>query len=120
MLILSTKVVISQERSTNRVQRYTSMSEDTHHVHRYTIMSKDTHPDPKFFLQSYTSRFLRLATQISYYATMTGATMHAVTAEYPHSTLKVTPACSSHSGTVLYEICVASQEESGCVGGKIV
>ena len=48
-------------------------------------------------------------------ATVTGATMHGVAAVYPQSTLKGTPACSSHSGTVLYETYLASQEESGCV-----
>ena len=48
-------------------------------------------------------------------ATVTGATMHAVAAEYGHSTLKGTPSCSSLSGTVLCDTFVASQKESGCV-----
>ena len=47
--------------------------------------------------------------------TMTGDTVHAVAAEYPHSALEGTQTCSSHSGTELYDTYVASQEESGCV-----
>ena len=43
------------------------------------------------------------------------ATAHAVAAEYPHSTLKGTPTCSSHSGTLSYETHAASQEEFGFV-----
>ena len=43
--------------------------------------------------------------------------MHAVAAEYPHSTFSGTATCSSHIGkyTALYETHVAGQEESGCV-----
>ena len=41
--------------------------------------------------------------------------MHAVAAEYPHSTLNGTLTCSSHSGASSYETQVADQEESGCV-----
>ena len=41
--------------------------------------------------------------------------MHAVVAEFLHSTLRVTLACSSHIGTVQYETHVAGQEEFGCV-----
>ena len=41
--------------------------------------------------------------------------MHAVTAAYPQSISKSTPACSSLRGTVSYETYVANQEESGCV-----
>ena len=46
--------------------------------------------------------------------TVTEATVHPVAAEYPHSTLKGTPSCSSQSGTALYETHEAGQEESGC------
>ena len=48
-------------------------------------------------------------------ATVTGATMHAVAVEYPHSTLKCTPPCSSQSGTVKYETYISDQAESVCV-----
>ena len=48
-------------------------------------------------------------------ATVTVPTMHAVGEEYPQSTLKGTPTCSSHSGTTLYETYLSSQEEFGCV-----
>ena len=50
------------------------------------------------------------------YAEATGieATTHAVAAEYLYSTLNSTLTCSSHSRTVLYEIHLAGQEESGC------
>ena len=41
--------------------------------------------------------------------------MHSVAAEYPHSTLKGTRTCISHTGTVLYETHMAGQEESACV-----
>ena len=42
--------------------------------------------------------------------------MHAVAAEYPHSTLNGTLASSSNSGTACkYDTHVASQEEFGCV-----
>ena len=80
----------------------------------------------------YTSKFLLLAMLISYYtvplwllqvgvpltvlwrysdATVIGANVHQVAAEYPHSTLNGIPTCSSHSGTALYETHLASQEE---------
>ena len=36
------------------------------------------------------------------------ASVHAVAAEYLHSTLKGTPSCSSHSGTALCETYVAA------------
>ena len=45
----------------------------------------------------------------------TRPTLHAVAAEYPHSTLKCTPTRSSHRGTTLYETYTAGQEELGCV-----
>ena len=34
---------------------------------------------------------------------------NAVTVEYPQHTFAATPACSSHSGTVLYESYIAGQ-----------
>ena len=49
--------------------------------------------------------------------TVTGDIAHAVAAEYPHSTLKSTLTCSSHSGIAMYETYVASEEESGCSYG---
>ena len=45
---------------------------------------------------------------------MTGASTHEVAAAYPHSTLKGTPTCSSHS-TVSHDAYIAGQEESECV-----
>ena len=51
---------------------------------------------------------------------MTEVIVHAVAAEYPHSTLKGTLTRSSHSSTELYETHVAGQEESGCVYGFIM
>ena len=48
-------------------------------------------------------------------ATGTEATVHAVAAEYLHSTFNSTPTCSSHSGTSLYDSHRAGLEESGCV-----
>ena len=51
-------------------------------------------------------------------ATVTGAKVHAVAAEYllcTLITLKGTPICSSHIGSAWYETCVAGQGESGCV-----
>ena len=47
--------------------------------------------------------------------TVTEATVHAIAAEYPLSTVNGTLTCSSLSGTELYETCIAGQEESGCV-----
>ena len=52
--------------------------------------------------------------------TVTGATVHAVAADYSHSTLSGTPTCSSHSGTALYETHIASQGESGCVLNQVL
>ena len=48
---------------------------------------------------------------------VTGATMLAVAAAYPHaqSTLNGTATCSSLSGTMSYETNIVGQEESGCV-----
>ena len=48
-------------------------------------------------------------------ATVTEATVHAIAAEYHHSTLIGTPVYRSHSSTALYESYIAAQEESGCV-----
>ena len=43
-----------------------------------------------------------------------------VAAKYPEYTLKITPNCSSHSSTALYEAYKASQEETGCVRWQLV
>ena len=81
---------------------------------------KWTHPDSSDLLGK--SHIIILQVRVpsrvlSEYAdtTVTGATAHAVAAEYPHSNLKGTPTCSNHSGTVLHETYVANLEEFGCV-----
>ena len=51
---------------------------------------------------------------------MTRATLHAVAAVYPYSTLSGTATCSSHSVTALHETYIARQEESGCVTDRLV
>ena len=51
---------------------------------------------------------------------VTGATAHAVAAEYPHRTLNGTLIHGTYSGTALYETHVVSQSgESGCARHRV-
>ena len=56
-----------------------------------------------FMKRKYRSDYCKLDLRGYSVATVTGATMHAVAAEYPHCTLTATPTCCSHRGTMLYE-----------------